>query len=180
MHHDCGESLNNHPEVSTLILTGSGEEVTITWYGTLRIANIIHGTNNLIYKSSPSVHTSPNTVILVAYQKIHVWYYKLQNSTKTKNYSLEPPQTNFVNHIQSMQLSQIFTSAERRRLCFHLCWFVCLYVCLCLWTTLRKNTWPDFHAIFRIGQAWYREQSGELGECHVLPLEYWVSFSVFS
>ena len=26
-------------------------------------------------------------------------------------------------------LKYIFTSAERRRLCFHLCWCVCLFVC---------------------------------------------------
>ena len=37
-----------------------------------------------------------------------------------------------------------------------------------------------FHESCRIGQTWYKEQSGTFWGCLVNPLAYMISFSIFS
>ena len=45
---------------------------------------------------------------------------------------------------------------------------------------ITEKAWTDFHEIFRMHRARLNEQSRQFLGCHVLPLEYWVSFSVLS
>ena len=82
---------------------------------------------------------------------------------------------------QGIQISIIFTSTERRKLCskgnvyvfIPTCWFVCLLA------ILRENAWTDFHESCRIDPTWYKVQSGIFWRCSIHPLAYMISFSIF-
>ena len=67
---------------------------------------------------------------------------------------------------------RIITSADRRKLCFHLCLF-CLFVCL--WTSLRKTRKQIFMTFSVISRVWWKEKSRKVRGVTRNPLS-----SVFS
>ena len=80
---------------------------------------------------------------------------------------------------QGIQISIIFTSAERRKLCskgnvyvfIPICWLVCLLA------ILRENAWTDFNESCRIDPTWYKENNLEtFGDVRFNPLHTWFLF----
>ena len=60
-----------------------------------------------------------------------------------------------------------------------MCFYPHLLVCLSVSHITGKRV-IGFHESYRIGQTWYKEQSGTFWGCSVKPLAYMISFSIFS